>query len=247
MALTNNAEGGVSGATPTTTDGGSGDNWTTVTTSGDAVLQYANTPTLAGSMAYKLGTRTSLANHLAWTNPTVMDETSGSFLFLVDVADITAAVYIMQLRQTLTGFIAMYITFGSTEKVLIRYGTDTTSAFTSSGSIAANTVYRIDWFYRAPADAGTIGQARLLWSDAASVLIEDSGWVNVTATGSLSSVSYVRYGMANAIANSPSATGFVYLDSISAFENTGYGHPIRGPVIPQFVLLRKNDPNRRGP
>lgn len=214
-----NAEGGVDGVTLTTSDTGSGDAPTTVTTSGDAILKYSNVSKY-GAMGFRLATRTtSLANWVSWTAAAPMTVGYGRFYLRCDDMITSTAKQVLQLQTVSGGSIGMYLQItGAGDWPRIRHGNDT-DAWVSTNSLAEEIWYRWEWGYQAPPGTAA-GLARIkVYPGDSNTLHSDSDWVAVTATGSFSTFNYVSMGVVNATADSPSSTGFFYYDNLVMFAN----------------------------
>ena len=219
----NSAEGGTNGVTPTTTDTGSGDQWSAVVGPGTAAIQeYTTVQAMHGTKAYRYATRgTAEASYLAWDNGTAITETYGRVYVRYD--NINATTRVVQWRVGAASTVLGYINLSSAGVVQLKTGTDTL-AWTGP-TLTVNTWYRIEWHVDPDAAGSSSIQVRVYAGDGGTVVGSGDSGVVATSNGGASNagIGYVRYGQATANANVPSTTGFVYLDDPAAFQTTWPG------------------------
>lgn len=236
MALTNNAEGGVNGVTPTTTDTGSGDAFTSVVKGASSVLDYSNAHPAHGGMGYRMATRaTAESNYVSWTNGSTVSTCYGRLYIYYDVAP-TIGHSFLQCRSS-AGVILGYlhISMSSGEKLQISDGSET-AQWTGTTSISAGTQYRLEYAFVAGGATGSC-QLKLYVADSNTVT-EDSGIVTITPGSSTTAVDMIRIGSSiNAnTANAPTSTGYIFFDDLSAFNATW-----PGPVVSATYLRPISD------
>lgn len=253
MPFYNNAEGGVDGVVPTITDTGSGDQWSEVNHGGVAGrIEYTNVAEASGLLGYRCYTRGTAENEsVGITNGSTVTSSYGSICFLVDVSDIVNGTRLVNVKNTAAGFTLFYVQLSTAEKITLRHGTDLAAIFTSVTTIAANNWYRVEWFCSVDGSSNATVNLRIFNGLGLTPAEPESGNLtsNIQSATSVSNYNYVRYGCATTQINAPSTTGILYFDEARAFD-TNWTTPqpmIYPPDHPQFVLLRKNDYNRRGP
>jgi len=232
--LLNTAEGGTNGVQPTTSDTGSGDPFTSIVkTDASAVLEYTNVAVAHGGMAYRMASRGTLsAESLTWDAAPVVS-CRGQVNVMCDVTP-TATTTLVQFRASTGGNIAGYLVLSTGRAVQVRDGS-LVAQYTFTNLLTAGTYYRLEFHYVAGgAGAGTIRAA--LYALDSSVLIEDSGNVAATPAATVNACGAVRFGIANVVTNTPSTTGFLYLDDPMAFVVPTV---LAQPDLP-LVYLRKN-------
>jgi len=204
----NNAEGGVNGVTPTTSDSGSGDAWANVVKATGAILQYDNSAPLNGLMDYVFGNRgTAGASYLEAQDGDLTTHFNRVY-FKFDVADITQSMNILTMRSS-AGVVGGIIGLQATEKLRIA-SADGTTIFTLATTLTQNTRYRLEWKF--DANGATCGlQVKLFTGDSTTVL-EDSGAQTVTPGSSITTWRTVRMGITNSVANAPSSSGLLHMD-----------------------------------
>lgn len=218
-AFYNNAEGGVDGATVATTDTGSGNQWTAVTTSGTAILQYQSV-LKRGLLGYRYATRgDALVSHMGWDSGLDLSVSYGRFYFWIDTL-VDGTTYLMRTRDEIGGSIGIYLAISAAEQVQIRNGNDTLNT-TLSTTLSINTEYRLEYFVQCLGATANV-QVRL-YAGESSTPLTDTGIVSVNQAASFLDFSVVEHGMLNTATNRPSATGYVYMDDIAAFAPTWPG------------------------
>lgn len=232
MALTNTAEGGTNGVTPTTTDTytDSSNPFTTVTKGPVAsILDYSNAHPAHGSMGYRMATRaTAESNYVLWTNGSAVSTCYGRLYFYYDVAP-TVGHSFFQCRTSTAVLGYLHISMSAGEKLQVSDGSEI-AQFTGSVAIQAGTQYRLEYAFTAGGATGT-GQYKLYSGDS-TTLLEDSGAVSITPSSSTTTVDTVRFGVVmNAnTANAPSSTGYMFFDDLSAFNATWPGPAAATPT-----------------
>lgn len=221
--LVNNFEGGTNGSTILTSDTGSGDPWSAVSATSftAAVQQYTNTNKMHGSLAYRGATRGTSENvWVAFTNSAPASSWYGRFYFMIDnLASLTNLAYFRVNGGTIGGFIGV----DSTGHIQLRNGADTLAS-TGTATISTSTWYRLEWNFTGSTSttAGTL--IYKLYSGDSTTTLEDntSGTPGNSVTMQAAMASgwdHVRLGPTiSAGTNTPSTTGYLYLDDISAFN-----------------------------
>ncbi len=232
--FSNNAEGGVDGSVPTTSDGGSGDDWFAVNNGGVAGrIEYTTADSVSpGSKSYRCYTRGTgeLENVVAdagsgqsslhgrvYIKPTLTPSTSYKWL---------------QVKEADAGFILFYLYHRSTGDILLRNGADTVSIWTGP-VIVANRWYRVE-FYVDPtlAAADSYVQIRVFVEhEPVPVLGGNSGLQIVAGSGSASTVRQVRCGVVTADVNVPGSGGsdYLYFDQL-ALGSSAIGASVSPPA-----------------
>lgn len=221
MALSNNAEGGTSGVTPTTSDTGSGDAFTTVSKGPVAgILEYTNVSKMHGSLAYREATRgTAESNYVGYTTTAAQDY-YGRFYFMCD--DVVNGGQIVHFRVSDGGQNCGIIFFTSARKLDIRTPASV-SVYLFTNALTLGTWYRVEWHCVSNNTTNFSMQVRLYAGDS-TVVIEDSGVQTVAIGATVNTWASTRYGI-NTASNIPSTTGFLYFDDIRAFDTANWPGP----------------------
>lgn len=228
MALTNNAEGGTSGTTVTVGNSGgtSGNAFSAVTGPGVAgSIQFSNVQKAHGSLAYRFATRgTSEQEMVEWDNGAGMTGSCYCRCY-VYFTDIATATRIQQWRVTTGGLVLGNIILTSAGVVQLRNGADTTTVWTGP-TLTAATWYRIESYID---PSGSLAQSTasldIYAGDSTTQVTGGSSGDQIVANNgpANTNVGYVRFGVTTSVINAPSATGFIYMDDLAAFQTTAFG------------------------
>lgn len=220
--LWNNAEGGTNGVQPTISDTGSGNAFTAITIGATATLVYSNAAPIHGSLAYQFATRaTADKANLVWAHSS-LTTSYGRMGFLVD--NLASATHLLQWRVSNGGVVLGYLSVTAGGNAIIRNGADI-AVWTSTTVLSINTKYRFEWSVNPTGDGNSSIQVKIFNGDSTTAL-EDSGVQIIpvnTGGGTPTTTAAIEFGIPNNSSNTPSATGFFYLDDLIAGASTWPG------------------------
>lgn len=231
---TNNAEGGSNGVSPTTTDTGSGDHWSGLSTTGTGVTNVYSTDHPAhGSLGYKLAlaSGSTAGTYLQWFDTTAPASSYGrAYLYFTGTQFFGGLTRLISLGPEAGGDICIIaITGGATPHWSIWNQSESTSLWASSASPAYNTLYRIEWHIITNNTTTSQIQVRIYAGDDTSP-IEDSGVVNVTTSVAAADAHMALFGIPYGGGYWPSSDGTAYYDDLVAFASNWVGPVSTGPT-----------------
>jgi len=223
--LTNNAEGGTNGVTPTTSDTGSGDQLSEILgPPAGGTNEYTTTQSAHGTTCYRARTDTTAgASGVGLgVGGTIVSGYHRVYIFH-DAATIASAFNCIAVRVGTTA--VAFLDISATKKLRLKGGNGVV-VYAGTTTITESQWWRVEFYIEANGTTSVNGQYWLYSYDSASVT-EDSTLFAMTANSAISNYDTIRMGQLNtSLTSCPAAGAYFYWDDMA------FGHTSQiGPAV----------------